>query len=381
MTSPEAGWYLDPGGDGQRYWDGSVWTEHTHPGASSPSGDSYVPDGSHARPVPRLIRSPEDAELLASEWMRWMGFFDATCTRSGADGGLDVVSTAAVGQVKAHMIPVGRPELQQLYGVATSEHKTPLFFSLMSYTAQALEWADKVGMPLFRFDHAGALEAVNALGGQLIQGSGEAVRQVAGGPLGYPMRVLDAVAVGAARKQRAGRLIREQVAEVYVTSIWVQAVRLDCTSPGRRRSVRHHVEMRMFDLIAGQPFETPKQAPTSLDPSTLVMAPTVIPNAIVRKYTDAWKKLASVTQETAIARHRATLQGLGVPPGALSASPTIVDRVACPIVLALLQEKSGNRIVVFDGSSGALLGNLSKGMTANLPWAMEQVALAGRRLA
>jgi Protein of unknown function (DUF2510) len=28
---PPAGWYQDPRGQGQRYWDGRQWTEHTHP--------------------------------------------------------------------------------------------------------------------------------------------------------------------------------------------------------------------------------------------------------------------------------------------------------------------------------------------------------------
>jgi Protein of unknown function (DUF2510) len=28
---PPAGWYKDPRGQGQRYWDGRQWTEHTHP--------------------------------------------------------------------------------------------------------------------------------------------------------------------------------------------------------------------------------------------------------------------------------------------------------------------------------------------------------------
>ena len=27
--SKNAGWYKDPFGTGKRYWDGSVWTEHT----------------------------------------------------------------------------------------------------------------------------------------------------------------------------------------------------------------------------------------------------------------------------------------------------------------------------------------------------------------
>ena len=106
--------------------------------------------------------------------MRHLGFDDARCTGAGTDGGVDVRSREAVAQVKAQLTPVGRPELQALYGVARSEGRRPLFFSLMSYTTAALTWADEVGMPLFRFDHAGLVEAVNA--------PAEALLVAAGGP-------------------------------------------------------------------------------------------------------------------------------------------------------------------------------------------------------
>lgn len=29
-STPAAGWYPDPQGQGLRWWDGSTWTEHTH---------------------------------------------------------------------------------------------------------------------------------------------------------------------------------------------------------------------------------------------------------------------------------------------------------------------------------------------------------------
>jgi hypothetical protein len=57
MTTPPtpAGWYSDPDGSGgQRYWDGSAWTDHRAPAAppepSEPAGDQRV--GAHRRPDP-----------------------------------------------------------------------------------------------------------------------------------------------------------------------------------------------------------------------------------------------------------------------------------------------------------------------------------------
>ena len=41
--------------------------------------------------------------------MRLMGFEDAVRTPTGPDAGIDVLSRRAVGQVKAHMNPIGAP--------------------------------------------------------------------------------------------------------------------------------------------------------------------------------------------------------------------------------------------------------------------------------
>jgi hypothetical protein len=112
-------------------------------------------------PEPRLIRSPRDAELVAVDWMRFWGFDDAQATPVGADEGIDVVSAEAVVQVKAHMVPIGRPELQNLAGVAAVEDKIAVFFALTGYTAQAIEWGTKAKMALFTFDLQGLPEPVN----------------------------------------------------------------------------------------------------------------------------------------------------------------------------------------------------------------------------
>lgn len=59
------------------------------------------------------------------------------------------------------MVPIGRPELQKLSGVAHVEGRLGVFFSLMAYTADAREWAWTVGVPLFRFSPDGTIEPTN----------------------------------------------------------------------------------------------------------------------------------------------------------------------------------------------------------------------------
>lgn len=123
--------------------------------------DKSAPRVAPKAPDPVLIRSPQDAEEAAARWMRFWGWSDARTTPAGADEGIDVVARDAVAQVKAHMNPVGRPDVQNLFGVACAEKKDALFFALSDFTPEARGWADKAGVGLFRFDLQGQPEPIN----------------------------------------------------------------------------------------------------------------------------------------------------------------------------------------------------------------------------
>ncbi|MFF3256733.1 restriction endonuclease [Actinacidiphila glaucinigra] len=121
------------------------------------------------RPAERLIRDARDAELVATQWMRYFGFTDAVATLVGADGGIDVTSAAAIAQVKMEGKATGRPVVQQLHGVATSEGKKGVFFSLAGYTPQARTWAEPNGIALFRYHLQGTPQAVNAVAHAMLE--------------------------------------------------------------------------------------------------------------------------------------------------------------------------------------------------------------------
>jgi hypothetical protein len=109
------------------------------------------------------IPTAADFEEMAARQMRDLGYADATVTGGGSDGGIDVLSTNAVAQVKAHMKPVGRPDIQRLHGVSTQSRRAGLFFSLQGYTPQAEDYATSAGIALFKFtDFNGSIVAVNA---------------------------------------------------------------------------------------------------------------------------------------------------------------------------------------------------------------------------
>lgn len=114
--------------------------------------------GARSNPPPaRVITQWQDAEELARDYMRWLGHNDVVCTGSGADGGVDLEGSKVVGQVKMHNRPTGRPDVQQLFGIASAEGKTPFFFA-MAFSAEAVQWADKVNMAVYRFKRDGSVE-------------------------------------------------------------------------------------------------------------------------------------------------------------------------------------------------------------------------------
>lgn len=100
------------------------------------------------------------AEQIAVQHMQSIGYLDAQLTGSGADAGIDVVSSAAVAQVKLLAKPVGAPDIQRFRG-ASHDMSHALFYSWSGYTRAALVAADSTGIALFVVDSAGAATAAN----------------------------------------------------------------------------------------------------------------------------------------------------------------------------------------------------------------------------
>ena len=121
------------------------------------------------RPQPRMFKTADEAEVIARDWTRYLGFYDAEVTPKGPDAGVDVASEAVVAQVKATAKPTGRPVIQQIYGAAVAEEKLALVYTLGGYTAEALSWADDNNVALFEFNHSGEVEAANGSGERLLR--------------------------------------------------------------------------------------------------------------------------------------------------------------------------------------------------------------------
>ncbi|WP_229890442.1 restriction endonuclease [Streptomyces mashuensis] len=116
----------------------------------------------HSNPG-RRVQSWQDAEHNAAAWMRHWGYTDARAQPGGADGGIDVRSRRALGQVKHQTAAVGRPELQRLFGARGKDMgKQLLFFTGSSYTSTAVAYAAENDIALFVYQMDGSMDAVNS---------------------------------------------------------------------------------------------------------------------------------------------------------------------------------------------------------------------------
>ena len=397
--TPEAGWYADPAGTSTlRYWDGSYWTEHvkngdmaevvnlrsstaeTPPDPAPPPPPPPPPSAVNARPQPRLIRSPEEAEHVAAEWLRWFGFADAQTTGRGADGGVDVRGRSMVAQVKMHMVPVARPDLQRLYGVATTEDAVSVFFSLTDYTRDAKEWADQVGMALFRFSPAGEAEPVNSFAATLMQrGESRLVEtQSQRSTLpGLEIGCSDAAASQALTPRRTGLRRPDQV--VWIRQGWLPFASLiyDYTYMSVRRKKQQQLfaqRTASIELVSGSAIATPASSrtpPVSVDEIKLL--PRFQAEDLVEAIRQEWSHLTSLRQPAAIQRSSGIIRRYALPPDAVSLKVTLHWVYVLPFFAALISGSDGNRVEVVEGVTGAVHPRLSATFTHHAPEIIDQL--------
>lgn len=371
------------------------------------------------RPSPRLIRSPEDAEVAAAEWTRWLGFPDAHVTGRGADGGVDIRGKSVVGQVKAHMGRISRPDLQRLYGVAQAEKRLPLFFSLMSYTEQSIRWADSVGMALFRFNHAGEVEPVNKSARTMFERAeldpvaapgaevndveaedtdpygvrGGAARGGTTGPetppvpasiWAYPLVCDDDLARSALIPQR--RRGRQSDQLQWLTQGWmlVAGLRFGYTywTQVRQPVERFGMSRTAFELRHGEWVDVPPSlgALQAYPETWLTITPGLTADGLAAYISDRWNRLLGLVQPSAQERAWQDLGRFGIPRGVGNLAVHVEGVFMIPFFSAFFTSQSGNYFTAMHGSTGAMDPRLGTIFTRYAPDLYPFLA-SGRRLA
>lgn len=108
--------------------------------------------------------SHQGAERLVAAWMCYLGARDAAVTQFSGDGGIDVVSTRYLAQVKNYAGAVPISSIRELHGVAVADGRLGLFFTSGHYPASAIQFAERVGMALFIYGaEEGVLRGANPL--------------------------------------------------------------------------------------------------------------------------------------------------------------------------------------------------------------------------
>ena len=97
------------------------------------------------------IDSWQAAEAFAATYIRAGGHPDARTTGSGADAGVDIKGARVLAQVKHHRAPVGRPDLQRLFGARGRGVEELYFFSLNGYSPPAIQYAKQHGIGLLSY--------------------------------------------------------------------------------------------------------------------------------------------------------------------------------------------------------------------------------------
>jgi hypothetical protein len=101
--------------------------------------------------VPSDGLSPKEAETHVGQILKFYGLEGVNKTRYSRDGGIDVESNTAVFQVKHQAAPVGVQVLREIFGVAAAEGKRAGVFAKTGFTKEALAFAEKTGIAVFRY--------------------------------------------------------------------------------------------------------------------------------------------------------------------------------------------------------------------------------------
>jgi hypothetical protein len=292
------------------------------------------------------------------------------------------------------MVPIGRPDIQKLYGVAMRERAVAVFFSLMAYTREAQGWADQVGMALFRFDHAGEAEPVNRYAAAMFDRAqqqeprpAEPLPTAAPPPprWSFPIGCTDQTAYERLRPPRSG--LRQVDQLVWIRQSWLPfaSLRYDYSyvAPSGRRYEEHFahtrvaIELRSRRAI-GIPAATGNMVP--VPPEQVTIQPRWTSAELADEVRDLWIHSIELVQPAAIRRTWDRLSEYGVPSGAKNLRVTDEGTLLLPFFAALIRGAAGNRIAVAEGVTGQVHSVLSLAFTQDAPYLLDSL-YSGRQVA
>lgn len=117
------------------------------------------------RPAHRLIRDALEAEDLALDWVRWVGFDRARRLDATSAAGIRAAGLYAFASFDP--LPLERSTLEDNLAPWLEETIQLASFAFAGWSAEAIDWADRHGVALIRFTFAGDLDPSNPRARQL----------------------------------------------------------------------------------------------------------------------------------------------------------------------------------------------------------------------
>lgn len=111
------------------------------------------------RTMHRLVRDVTEAEEIAVDWLRSLGFDDVGRIDQEHPSGLR--GTGIVADVSFDPLPMEREVLQALVQDSKEQVGAFVSFAFAGWDPESLAWAEAHAIPLVRFTFAGTLEPSN----------------------------------------------------------------------------------------------------------------------------------------------------------------------------------------------------------------------------
>jgi len=281
------------------------------------------------------------------------------------------------------MTPIGRPDLQRLHGIAVAQRKQAVFFSLMHYTPQAIEWANEVGIALFRYDLQGDPDPVNRAAEKIMAAAPGIAPSTVTSPIWmYPLRVPDQRVLKVIQKEAKPRFRGRETIN-WIKQVWLvcYSIQINHTMLDRKQRVAQIERHILCDSFDGKRLALNDlgQTPTIADPETPVMPPRIEPADVQRQIIDLWNRYVTLTQAAARQRYASQLSAYAVDPQAKQISVSHSTTAIWPVYAALLSQGLYRRVITVDGVTGLRLPDLDRIFTSNLTYVADELADAAYR--
>jgi Restriction endonuclease len=291
----------------------------------------------------------------------------------------DALTTFRVGvECKAWQMPIQKDVVAKLnYVVNDLGLSKGIVVSLAGSRSGADQAAAELGIELWGPDHLRRQLGDHAVASLGVPAAATNASLAWGHPFGIEVGATER-AIRSAGKGRFGLRSLETLS--LLSALWLPAycIRITCTLPERKRSkvvYRSTTIDSIYDALNGSYLGPVAQSWVQVQvEQRLTLTPECRDTKVHAAIRKAFASYDRVKSPSAVARHAASLDGLGIPTPCTSVSIDSTALVYLPFVVGVLDTQGRQRVVAVDGRTGFMAEAASRLLTANLPRIRERLA-------